>query len=132
MLGGLYRRLPWQHSESSHFCLPGYRRFRAGVLDYRQVHTFHLWNQIVKEKNVGLAILLGAMSIGMCIIIAVPSLNSGFPRSSFQADMLGGLYRRLPWKHSQHVGKAPLHVAEKQAPHTEGGGGIDRGQSQIV
>jgi uncharacterized membrane protein YjfL (UPF0719 family) len=31
---------------------------------------FHLWNEIVREKNVALAILLGAMSIGMCIIIA--------------------------------------------------------------
>ena len=31
---------------------------------------FHLWNEIVKEKNIALAILLGAMSIGMCIIIA--------------------------------------------------------------
>ena len=31
---------------------------------------FHLWNQIVEEKNVALAVLLGAMSIGLCIIIA--------------------------------------------------------------
>ena len=31
---------------------------------------FHLWTEIVKEKNTALAILLGAMSIGMCIIIA--------------------------------------------------------------
>ena len=31
---------------------------------------FHLWNEIVREKNIALAILLGAMSIGMCIIIA--------------------------------------------------------------
>jgi uncharacterized membrane protein YjfL (UPF0719 family) len=31
---------------------------------------FHLWTEIVKEKNIALAILLGAMSIGMCIIIA--------------------------------------------------------------
>ncbi len=31
---------------------------------------FHLWNEIVREKNVAVAILLGAMSIGMCIIIA--------------------------------------------------------------
>jgi len=31
---------------------------------------FHLWKEIVQEKNVALAILLGAMSIGMCIIIA--------------------------------------------------------------
>jgi len=31
---------------------------------------FHLWTEVVREKNVALAILLGAMSIGMCIIIA--------------------------------------------------------------
>ena len=31
---------------------------------------YHLWNEIVKDKNVALAILVGAMSIGMCIIIA--------------------------------------------------------------
>jgi putative membrane protein len=31
---------------------------------------YHLWNEIVKEKNTALAILLGAMSIGMCMIIA--------------------------------------------------------------
>jgi putative membrane protein len=31
---------------------------------------YHLWNEIVREKNTALAILIGAMSIGMCIIIA--------------------------------------------------------------
>ncbi len=31
---------------------------------------FHLWTEVVREKNVAVAILLGAMSIGMCIIIA--------------------------------------------------------------
>lgn len=31
---------------------------------------YHLWNEIVQDKNVALAILVGAMSIGMCIIIA--------------------------------------------------------------
>ena len=31
---------------------------------------YHLWNQIVDKQNVALAILLGAMSIGMCVIIA--------------------------------------------------------------
>ena len=31
---------------------------------------YHLWTEIVREKNVALAILLGAMSIGMCMIIA--------------------------------------------------------------
>jgi uncharacterized membrane protein YjfL (UPF0719 family) len=31
---------------------------------------YHLWNEIVREKNVALAVLVGAMSIGICIIIA--------------------------------------------------------------
>ena len=31
---------------------------------------YHLWNEIVHEHNTALAILVGAMSIGMCIIIA--------------------------------------------------------------
>ncbi len=31
---------------------------------------FHLWKEIVEDKNVALAILIGAMSIGICIIIA--------------------------------------------------------------
>jgi putative membrane protein len=31
---------------------------------------YHLWNEIVREKNLALAVLVGALSIGMCIIIA--------------------------------------------------------------
>jgi putative membrane protein len=31
---------------------------------------YHLWKEIVQEHNMALAILIGAMSIGMCIIIA--------------------------------------------------------------
>lgn len=31
---------------------------------------YHLWKEIVQEHNTALAILLGAMSIGLCIIIA--------------------------------------------------------------
>jgi putative membrane protein len=31
---------------------------------------YHLWKEIVTDKNVALAILIGALSIGMCIIIA--------------------------------------------------------------
>jgi len=38
------------------------------ILD--KMTPFHLWNEIVENKNVALAILLGAMSIGLCIIIA--------------------------------------------------------------
>ena len=31
---------------------------------------YHLWKEIVEEKNMALAVLVGAMSIGICIIIA--------------------------------------------------------------
>jgi uncharacterized membrane protein YjfL (UPF0719 family) len=31
---------------------------------------YHLWKEIVEDQNTALAILIGAMSIGMCIIIA--------------------------------------------------------------
>lgn len=35
-----------------------------------KITPYHLWKEIVEDKNVALAILLGAMSVGMCIIIA--------------------------------------------------------------
>lgn len=31
---------------------------------------YQLWREIVEEKNMALAVLVGAMSIGICIIIA--------------------------------------------------------------
>jgi uncharacterized membrane protein YjfL (UPF0719 family) len=31
---------------------------------------YHLWREITEDKNIALAILLGAISLGMCIIIA--------------------------------------------------------------
>jgi putative membrane protein len=31
---------------------------------------YHLWKEIVEDRNVALAVLIGALSIGMCIIIA--------------------------------------------------------------
>jgi putative membrane protein len=31
---------------------------------------YALWKEIVEDKNVALAIMVGAMSIGMCVIIA--------------------------------------------------------------
>jgi len=32
---------------------------------------YHFWKEIVENKNVAVAIVVGAMSIGMCIIIAM-------------------------------------------------------------
>jgi len=31
---------------------------------------YHLWKEIVEDKNIALAVLVGAMSIGICVIIA--------------------------------------------------------------
>jgi len=38
------------------------------ILD--KMTPYHLWREIVEDKNIALAILLGAISLGMCIIIA--------------------------------------------------------------
>jgi putative membrane protein len=35
-----------------------------------KITPYHLWKEIVQEHNIALAILVGAMSIGICIIIA--------------------------------------------------------------
>jgi len=35
-----------------------------------KVTPYHLWKEIVQEHNTALAILLGAMSVGICVIIA--------------------------------------------------------------
>jgi putative membrane protein len=38
------------------------------VIDW--ITPYALWKEIVEDKNLALAVLVGAMSIGMCIIIA--------------------------------------------------------------
>lgn len=38
------------------------------IIDW--ITPYALWKEIVEEKNLALAVLVGAMSIGMCIIIA--------------------------------------------------------------
>jgi putative membrane protein len=38
------------------------------IIDW--ITPYHLWKEIVEEKNLALAVLIGAMSIGMCMIIA--------------------------------------------------------------
>jgi uncharacterized membrane protein YjfL (UPF0719 family) len=38
------------------------------IIDW--ITPYALWKEIVEEKNMALAILVGAMSVGMCIIIA--------------------------------------------------------------
>ncbi len=31
---------------------------------------YHLWKEIIEEKNIALAILVGGIAIGICIIVA--------------------------------------------------------------
>jgi putative membrane protein len=52
------------------FALVGIVIFVATFVVIDKVTPFHLWKEIVDDKNIALAILLGSMSIGLCIIIA--------------------------------------------------------------
>ena len=52
------------------FALIGIVIFVATFVVIDKMTPFHLWKEIVDDKNVALAILLGSMSIGLCIIIA--------------------------------------------------------------
>jgi uncharacterized membrane protein YjfL (UPF0719 family) len=44
--------------------------FAGAFLVIDKFTPYNLWKEIVQEHNTALAILLGAMSIGICIIIA--------------------------------------------------------------
>jgi uncharacterized membrane protein YjfL (UPF0719 family) len=44
--------------------------FVCSFLLVDKLTPYNLWKEIVQEHNTALAILLGAMSIGICIIIA--------------------------------------------------------------
>ena len=44
--------------------------FVVAFLLVDKLTPYNLWNEIVSNKNTALAILLGAMSIGICMIIA--------------------------------------------------------------
>jgi uncharacterized membrane protein YjfL (UPF0719 family) len=44
--------------------------FAGSFLVLDKVTPYNLWKEIVQEHNLALSILLGAMSLGICIIIA--------------------------------------------------------------
>ena len=52
------------------YSLLGIAIFVLAFVIIDRLTPYHLWNEIVQDKNVALAVLIGAMSIGMCIIIA--------------------------------------------------------------
>jgi len=52
------------------FALAGIFIFVVAFVVIDKLTPYHLWKEIVQEHNSALAILVGAMSIGICIIIA--------------------------------------------------------------
>ena len=52
------------------FALIGIVVFVGAFVVIDKMTPYDLWKEIVEEKNLALAVLVGAMSIGICIIIA--------------------------------------------------------------
>ena len=52
------------------FAVIGLVIFVVAFVIVDKMTPYHLWNEIVQEHNTALAILVGAMAIGMSIIIA--------------------------------------------------------------
>ncbi len=52
------------------FAILGIIVFTAAFVVMDKVTPYHLWKEIVQEHNQALALLVGAMSIGISIIIA--------------------------------------------------------------
>jgi putative membrane protein len=52
------------------YALLGIVIFLLAFMIIDKMTPFHLWKEIVEDKNIALAILIGAISLGMCIIIA--------------------------------------------------------------
>ena len=52
------------------FALIGIVVFVGAFVVIDKLTPYDLWKEIVEEKNIALAVLVGAMSIGLCIIIA--------------------------------------------------------------
>lgn len=44
--------------------------FCVGFVIIDRLTPYDLWKELVKEKNIALAIVVGAISLGLCIIIA--------------------------------------------------------------
>jgi putative membrane protein len=52
------------------YSLIGVAIFWISFLIIDKLTPYHLWKEIVEDKNVALAIVVGGMAIGICVIIA--------------------------------------------------------------
>jgi putative membrane protein len=48
----------------------GFVVFCLGFFLIDKLTPYNLWEELVKEKNIALAIVVGCVSIGLCLIIA--------------------------------------------------------------
>ena len=52
------------------FAVLGVLVFAIAFATFAKLAPFHLWKEIVQERNVAAAILAGAVALGLCWIIA--------------------------------------------------------------
>ena len=52
------------------YALLGIVIFISGFIIVDKLTPYDLWKQVVEEKNLALAIVVGATALGICIIIA--------------------------------------------------------------
>jgi putative membrane protein len=52
------------------FAVLGVVIFWVSFLAIDKLTPYHLWKEIIEEHNTALAIIVGAMSLGICVIIA--------------------------------------------------------------
>ena len=52
------------------YAVLGFVVFCVGFFLIDKLTPYNLWEELVKEKNVALAIVVGCVSIGLCLIIA--------------------------------------------------------------
>ena len=52
------------------FALLGILIFVIAFIVLDKLTPYHLWKEIVQEHNIALAILVGSLSMGICLIIA--------------------------------------------------------------
>ena len=52
------------------FAFLGVIIFWVSILVIELMTPYNLWKEIIQEKNTSLAIVVGAMSLGICLIIA--------------------------------------------------------------
>jgi putative membrane protein len=52
------------------YALLGIVIFIAGFIIVDKLTPYDLWKQLVEEKNVALAIVVGSAALGICLIIA--------------------------------------------------------------